>query len=309
MITKRKLILLTLGTSLMLATSCSGGGCSRSGNADVDALNQEIEALKLEKEQLALNNEYEQLNSDFAQFESQAQFIVNDHRSDSLQTKYDETKQRVQKLLKEIKELKGQKSLGEKRISELQAEVATLKGIMRHYIEIIDSLKKENQMLRDENAIVKDRNEKLSSQVADVKEKNTVLNQRMALAEKLNVSAVTLTPIGKKEGKVEKKLKNVRTMKVSFSIPQNNSTPVGSKTIYMRLVSPEGNLLGPSGSFRFEGSNVPYTASKVVEYEGQEVQVTMYWTVDVTLTAGDYKVELFADNYRLASRSFTIAGK
>ena len=34
--------------------------------------------------------------------------------------------------------------------------------------------------------------------------------------------------------------------------------------------------------------------------------VTIYWDVNTALTAGDYTVELFADNYRLASRTFNL---
>ena len=66
-------------------------------------------------------------------------------------------------------------------------------------------------------------------------------------------------------------------------------------------------MLGNAGSFPFEGGSVPCTAKKTIEYEGQEMAgVTIYWDVNTTLNPGDYTVELFADNYRLASRHFTL---
>ena len=46
---------------------------------------------------------------------------------------------------------------------------------------------------------------------------------------------------------------------MTFTIPQNNSTPVGEKTIYCRIVSPSGQLLGNGGTFPFEGAQVEYT--------------------------------------------------
>ena len=49
------------------------------------------------------------------------------------------------------------------------------------------------------------------------------------------------------------------------------------------------------------------TAKKQIEYAGEEIPgVTIYWDVNTALSAGEYTVELFADNYRLASRRFTI---
>ncbi len=94
---------------------------------------------------------------------------------------------------------------------------------------------------------------------------------------------------------------------VTFTIPQNNSTPVGEKTIWLRITNPEGDLLPGGGSFEFEGATLPATARKSIEYAGEEIGgVTIYWDVNTTLTPGDYTVELFCDNYRLASRKFTL---
>ncbi len=96
-------------------------------------------------------------------------------------------------------------------------------------------------------------------------------------------------------------------LKVTFTIPQNNSTPVGEKTIYMRIMSPSGQLLGTGATFAFEGGQVGYTARKTIEYAGEEIGgVTIFYDVNTPLIAGDYQVELFADNFRLISRSFTL---
>ena len=77
----------------------------------------------------------------------------------------------------------------------------------------------------------------------------------MTLAEKLNVTGISLTPLNKR-GKNEKNVTKAKQLMVTFTIPQNNSTPVGPKTIYLRLTGPEGTLLGASGTFSFEGQNI-----------------------------------------------------
>lgn len=257
------------------------------------------EELKLDNEQLQLSNEFDLLNSEFQQYENQAQRLAND----TILAKYTAAKTKVEQLMKE---LKNEKVKSQARIKELQNEISTLKGLLRHYIAQIDSLNKENAGLKAENSEIKARNEQLSSRVIEETRRNENLSERMTLAEKLNVTGVSLTPL-KKNGKTEKKVTKAKQLMVTFTIPQNNSTPVGEKVIYLRLVSPEGQLLGGAGSFQFEGKSIPCTARKSIEYAGDEVPgVTIYWDVNTTLTPGDYTVELFTDGYRLTSRRFTL---
>lgn len=257
------------------------------------------EQLQLENEQLQLSNEYQTLNNEFAQYEDQSVMLAND----SLVAKYAAAKSKVEAL---IQELKSEKRKSAAQIKKLQDEINTLKGILRHYVAQIDSLGKENANLRNENAEIKERNQQLTTRVDNVTKKADELSQRMVLAEKLNVTGLNLIGL-KKNGKTEKNITKAKQLEVTFTIPQNNSTPVGEKVIYLRIVSPEGTLLGNGGSFSFEGGNVQSTARKTIEYAGEEISnIKIYWDVTTALTPGDYTVELFCDNYRLVSRRFTM---
>ncbi len=259
----------------------------------------ENEELKLTNDQLQLSNEFDVLNAEFQQYEDQAQRLAND----TILAKYTAAKAKVEQLMQE---LKSEKVKSQARINELQSEISTLKKLLRHYIAQIDSLNKENAGLRAENQEIKDQNKRLSSQVKEVTRTAETLSERMTLAEKLNVTGVSIQGL-KKNGKKEKNVTKAKQLVVTFTIPQNNSTPVGEKTIYLRIVNPEGQLLGGTGSFDFEGKSTPCTARKVIEYAGDEISgVKIYWDVNTTLTAGDYTVELFTDGYRLTSRRFTL---
>lgn len=257
------------------------------------------ELLQLENQQLQLAGEYENLNMQYQNLESQTQFINND----SILQKYTEAKSKVEKLLAE---LKTQKITSNKRIKELKDEISTLKGLIKHYISIIDSLRRENEGLRAENVQIKTENRELTSKVNIAQEKNAHLEERMELAEKLNITNLKLTCL-KKNGKEEKKIKKAKQLMVTFTISPNNSTPVGEKELFVRITNPEGTLLGSHGSFTFEDMELPFTDSKKIEYTGQEVpNVTIYWNVNSPLSQGEYRVEVFADNYRLGSRTFVM---
>ena len=228
---------------------------------------------------------------------------MDDSVKRDLTEKYENARLQVEALQAE---LKNQKNKSAAEIAKLKNEIETLRALLRHYVEEINRLNKENEELRTENAQIKEQNTKLNNRVAATSRENEQLSKRMTLAEKLNVTGLTLTALNKK-GKNEKKVQKAAQLMVTFTIPQNNSTPVGEKTIYLRIVSPSGQLLGGGGSFSFEGGSVECSAKKTIEYAGEEIGgVTIYWDVNTALTAGDYTVELFADNYRLISRSFNL---
>ncbi|MCI9043639.1 MAG: hypothetical protein HFJ93_07130 [Muribaculaceae bacterium] len=257
------------------------------------------EQLQLTNEQLSLSNEFEAINSQFAQYEDQANMMA----SDTIMTKYAAAKNKIEELLKE---LNSQKAKSSAQIKKLKDEVATLRALLKHYIAQVDSLGKENAALRDENSQIRNRNQQLASQVSTVERENKNLSERMVLAEKLNVTGVSLSAL-KGNGKNEKNITKAKQLMVSFTIPQNNSTPVGTKTVYLRITGPEGSLLGGAGSFNFEGGSIPYTEKISFDYGGEEIGgLKIYWNVNTALSPGDYTVELFADNYRLASRHFTM---
>lgn len=261
--------------------------------------NNLAQQLQIDNDNLRMSTELAELNAQFQQHENEAIKLEND----SILAKYNDAKSRVEELVRQLNE---QKIKDKAEMDKLRNEISSLRGILRHYISMVDSLSRENAALRTENAEVRGENKKLSSKVDEVSRENEQLSERMILAEKLNVTGVTLTPLNKK-GKTEKKVTKAKQMMVTFTIPQNNSTPVGPKTIYLRLTGPEGTLLGNGGTFSFEGQSIQCTAKKTIEYAGEEIAgITIYWDVNATLNPGEYTVELFADNYRLTSRKFTL---
>lgn len=269
-------------------------------NKKLDEAMLRTEELMLENQQLELANQYEELNSSFQQHEGQVQLFHND----SIRAEYEAAKNKVEEL---TAELKRRDRLSSERIAQLQKEIATLRGIMKHYVEQIADLNQENQQLRTENQTLASKANRLESQVQSQTKVNKELTQRMELAEKLNVTAVSIQAL-KSNGKREKNITKAKQLAVSFTIPQNNSTPVGRKSIFLRITSPEGNLLQGNGiTFPYDNGRVEATAQKDIEYEGAEISgITIYWDNNTALNPGTYKVELFADNYRLCSLDFQL---
>ena len=84
----------------------------------------------------------------------------------------------------------------------------------------------------------------------------------------------------------------------------NVTAKTGMKKVYVRIISPAGNVLGGGVSFSYENKTLAGTMRKDVEYNGNETAVTMYLPVTQALSAGSYQVSVFADGNMIGSRDF-----
>lgn len=273
--------------------------------AAVNRAEARADSLAIANDQLVLTNEFNQLNADFNQYEGQQIYLKND----SLVTKYNEARMKVEGLIQELNDEKKKNAsnmaASRAKIKQLEGEIATLKNIVRHYLEEIKRLGEENEGLKQEIQQVQQKNEQLSSQYTAATKSNAELTQTVQLAKKLNITGISFQAYNKK-GKTEKNITKARQLGVHFTVSPNNTTAPGMKDFYIRILSPEGTLLGGGPSFQLDGSTLTSTSHRKVEYANEELSVAVYWDVNTTLTPGDYTVEIFCDGYRLASRHFTM---
>lgn len=267
----------------------------------------EISARELELQQQLAQSEFENLEKEFTQYEmSQQEIIVNDTLKQQLQQKYEQARLQVEELRAQLKDAANKSSA---EIQRLNDQIKTLRELLKHYLEEIDRLNKENAQLRSENEDLRQSLNQTNTTLAQTQKEKEDLSERMILAEKLNVTGVSMNILNKKN-KVEKKIKNAKQFVISFTIPQNNSTPAGTKTIYAVITTPEGQILDGAGSFSFEGTKVPASARKQIDYGGEEIGgITMYYDIRNALTPGTYSVQLFCDGYALMARPLDVQFK
>ena len=268
------------------------------------AMEERADSLRTEFDRIELDNltsEFDRLNAEFQQYDDKQLNIKND----SLVRQYNEAKQRVSELISELDRERKSNKADKAKIKELETEITTLKDIARHYLEEIRRLNQENEGLRQELTTEKGRNETLARENASVARSNAELTQTVQLAKKLNITSLSLRAYDKKD-KNEKNITKAKKLGVSFVVTPNNTAAPGMKTFYIRIISPEGSLLGAGPAFSYDGASVTSTASRQMEYDNQELPVSIYWEVNTTLTQGDYTVEVFADGYRLGTGRFTM---
>ena len=258
-------------------------------------MNDLVESFDLEKQ--SLEDEYNELS---LQYEGYKFSVGNDSLVALLSTE----QAKVQRLLEELRTVKATNA---REISRLKKELATLRKIMRNYVMQIDSLNRANEALKEENKQAVKKYQQASSTAATLKKEKEKLTERVTLASRLDATDISVTPVNAR-GKAQKRIKRMQQFVVNFKIAKNITAPVGEKTIYVRILKPDDDVLvkNRSNLFSFEGKEINYSMKKIIEYEGEEVAVTLYWDIEEFLSPGTYRVDIFADGNHIGKKSFTL---
>ncbi|GHT27960.1 hypothetical protein AGMMS49574_01340 [Bacteroidia bacterium] len=256
------------------------------------------ETFDLEKETLA--DEYNELSLQYEGYKFQV-------GNDSLLALLNTEQAKVQNLMEELRTVKVTNA---KRINELKKELETLRKIMRNYVIQIDSLNQANEQLTKEKNQAVQRYRQASTEAANLSKELEKQTERVSMASKLDASGISVTPVNSR-GKEVKKIKQMEQFVVSFRIVKNITAPVGEKTLYVRLKKPDDDILvkNRGNLFTFEGKEINYSMKRLVEYDGEELPVTMYWDIEEFLSPGTYRVDIFADGNLIGQKKFELSDK
>lgn len=266
-------------------------------HSDNSELQKKVEAIEelaeLEKEEM--QNDYERLGQQYGEMMSQ---LTND----SLIAQLTREQMRVRQLEEELKQVKSDDL---REITRLRKELNSVRAVLRDYIRQVDSLNRINQNLRQENNQLSGRLEEVGRQNQNLQQQREQLTEKVTIAAQLDATAISMTALNKRN-KASKKMKDAKTLQVSFNISRNVTAENGQRTIYVRIQTPAGGVLNGGGSFAYENRQLEYSMKKVIEYSGEETPVTVYWQVGEFLEAGEYHVSIFADGNMIGSRTFTF---
>lgn len=258
----------------------------------IEVLEQET---SLNKQQL--EDEYESLSMQYEGFKLNI-------KNDSLLQKLSNEQTKVQRLLEELKTVKADNRA---EINRLNKELASLRKILKSYIAQIDSLNRANEQLRQEKKEITNKYQQATKNLNEVTQQKESLSEKVTLASKLDATGISVQATNNK-GKVQKKISKVEQLVINFTITKNITAEPGERTIYIRIMKPDNDVLTKSRTnvFAFENKDINYSMKKLIEYGGEEIPVTMYWNVEEYLMPGTYRVDIFADGSRIGMKSFSM---
>ena len=265
--------------------------------SDNKELEQKVKAVQelAELEKQEMENDYEQLGQQYGEMMSQ---LTND----SLIAQLTREQMRAQQLLEELKKVKADDA---REITRLKKELNAVRAVLRDYIRQVDSLNRVNQSLVQENTQLTGRLEESNRVNQNLQHERETLTEKVTIAAQLDATAISMSALNKR-GKASKKMKDAKTLQVNFNISRNVTATNGQRTIFVRIQTPAGEVLNGGGTFPYENRQLEYSMKKVIEYSGEETPVTVYWQVGEFLSAGEYRVSIFADGNMIGTRTFNF---
>ena len=254
---------------------------------------QMLELAEMDKREM--ENEYEQ-------FAMQYNEMMTQINNDSLVQQLEIEQKRTEELLEELRRVKSSDAA---EIMRLKKELATLREVLRSYVLQIDSLNRMNEALTQENTNLKTQNEQARQHISNLSSQNESLSDKVAIASQLDATGIYAEGRNKK-GKAAKKIKDVKKFVIGFNIARNVTTATGIRSLYVRITTPTGDVLSKGGTFAYENRQLEYSIRKDIEYTGEEQSVVVYWDVAAALSAGNYRVDIFADGHNIGTTHFNF---
>lgn len=239
-----------------------------------------VHDLNIEKQDLteqieALQSDYEALSSDY----------------DNINSQLDSSREEINMLVERIKKTDA---TNRAKMRQYEKELGTLRSIMRGYIVQIDSLNNLNHQLtiqaaeaKKEAAESRRQNAKLTAQVDN-------LSNRVAAGSVIKARGLSVLAYNASDKVTDRSSRVVRLL-VNLSLVENELAPRGPVRVFVIVTDPDGNVLddGTGASFLYGGQTVSATASREVDYEGNEVEMSIYVNNIPSFTKGVYTVEAY----------------
>ena len=261
---------------LAIAAAALAAGLYWTWDQKSDLVNElEGEKADLAQQMLSLQSDFENLNSDY----------------ESINNQLDTSREQVALL---IDKLAKTEATNRAKIRQYEKELGTLRSIMKGYIVQIDSLNTLNKQLtadaaaaRREAAESRQANENLTRQVESLT--GQVAAGAVIKGRGLHVAAYNGSD------KVTDRSSRVKYLVATLTLVENEIAERGPVRVYVRVKNPEGLILlnNASTDFTMGGETLSASASREVDYEGQEVEMSIYVKDVGEFTKGIYTVEAY----------------
>ena len=248
--------------------------------------------------------DYELLRVDRDSIQSDLSHLITEY--DSLKFTNDTIAAKLVEANEMMEQLKRERRWNYAKIKEYEKEVGTLRSVMRNYLKQIDSLNNLNKKLVAENVTYRKEisTARLRADVAE--EKASELENRVRQGAVLRARDITMVALNARDNVVSR-IKNAVTLRVDFAISSNELAAPGNRKVYMCIKSPDGYLLTSESmpTFEYHGMNVGYSAVREVDYQNEDVDVSIYYRGS-GFTEGQYTIEIYTDGNLIGSGSVSM---
>lgn len=254
------------------------------------------EKVQLTAEKDELTSELDELLSKYTGLEEE-----NGQLSEELQAQRDE----ILALKADVEKYKGDASKlawYRSQLKAMNAKYETMEAKFDSLAAAHDSLQGQYGNLEGEYTKQTGLNQELTSE-------NMNLANKVAMGSVLTAYKIAVEGVRGKKDKVNTRAKRVEKLRVCFTLSENPITAKGAKTLYVRIVGPDGKVLtkGRGEEFDFEGGTMTYSLSKDINYDGSQQDVCLFYPAPTTkFQEGKNTVEIYVDKALIGTASLTL---
>lgn len=260
-----------------------------------------ISNMRLVKE---LNSEKDDLTSELIALQTDYETISTNNvaLNDSLTVEKEKVDQLIERLQKT-------EATNRTKIRQYEKELGTLRSIMKSYIKQIDSLNTLNIALRSEATEARKEAAQSKQKYDDLVGKAEKYAAQASAGAVLKGRGVSLTAINASNRETDRSSR-ANKLKACLSLIENAIAEKGDRMVYIKVFAPDGSLLAgdQQTAFTCNGEEMMASASRVVDYQGEEIEVCVYFTraADSRFQKGVYKVEVYTSETMLGSADLLL---
>ena len=281
----KKIVYMLVAVAIVLAAALAFVWFERTSL--VNDLNDEKQDLT--QRMIELQNDYASLSSDYETINSQL----------------DSSREEVSQLIERIKKTDA---TNRAKMRQYEKELGTLRTIMRSYIVQIDSLNTLNKKLTADAAAARKEAAESRKKNAELKQTVKSLSASVATGAILKGRAIRIDAYNA-SGKVTDRSSRVVRLLTTLSLVENELAEKGPVRVYIRVKDPDGNLLTNASSREFTvagGEPMIASASREVDYQGAEVEMSIYLNDIAEYVKGIYTVEAFTEQASLGTAELML---
>jgi methionine-rich copper-binding protein CopC len=209
----------------------------------------------------------------------------------------------------ELTEKNNLLSVQKKKLGSLYATINNLKyndnfdkALIDSLTSVVDGMNEQLLQLSKSNEIKALEIQTLKSQIAE---------GAGSKVEELMASELSITALLEKKGNTEEteKAKKVSKMELMFYIDEDEEIKAGLKTLFFRIVDPNGNTVGTAGNVTLTstGSSVDYSLQGYVDYPLEGLESKMWIKpANAKMKKGKYKLEIYNSDMQIGTKTFEL---
>lgn len=213
-------------------------------------------------------------------------------------------KEKVEQLIERIQKTEA---TNRTKIRQYEKELGTLRSIMKNYIVQIDSLNTLNTALRKEAVAAKEQAKESQKQYESLKQTTEEYAKQVSAGAVVKGRGVVLTAINSSNKQTDRSSR-VEKLKACLSLIENTIAERGPRVIYIRVKGPDGIVMAGDQQriFSIDGEEMIYSASREVDYQGEEVEICIYFANPQGFTKGVYTVDVYSSETKLGTADLLL---